>query len=254
MKIVNRFIPWIAALSIFFGFLEVFKNPTDIYLVAPVCLLVMIVGIWQLTGRVIRNEKFWRFAVTPVLFVSGGALFLSFLEGLVLRQIFLVIFAFLIWVYFEVLFLWFHNRPKYQVHSLENISTNLDLLSIFFIASGLYSINIFFGISIWYLLLIFIVMSSLLTYQLIWTSEVNLKSGLVYVGIITLIISEGFLAVHHLPTSIYVNGLIITLGFYLMTGLARNWFLGIKEKKVLKRYLLVSISCLLLILVTAKWF
>lgn len=254
MKILNRSIPWLVALPIFIGFLRVFRAPEEIYFAIPIIFLVIILGVWQLTGRTVRSEKFWRFSVTPVFFVAGGTLFFSFLEGPILRQIFLVIFSFLIWVYFEVLFLWFHDRSRYQVHSLENISTNLDLLSLFFISSGLYSINIFFGFSIWYLLLIFATISTLLTYQLIWTSEVNLKSGASYVAVITLIISEAFLVVHQLPSSIYVNGLIITLGFYLMTGLSRNWFLGIKEKKVLKRYLLISIAFLLLVLVTAKWF
>lgn len=254
MGLLNRSIPWLSALSVFLLFERVFKIPEQVFYLVPLSLVIVILCTWQLTGRKIINEKFWRFSITPVFFLSGAALFLTFFEGLILRQIFLVVFAVFIWVYFEVLFLWLHHRPRYQAHSLENISTHLDLLTIFFLASGSYSLIAFLGVSIWILAFCFIMMSGLLTYQLIWTSGANVRVAWTFVAVITLVISEIFFAVTYLPSSIYVNGLIVTLCYYLMTGLARNWLIDVKEGKVIKRYLLISIIAFLLVMISAKWF
>jgi len=68
-----------------------------------------------------------------------------------------------------------------------------------------------------------------------------------------LIISEIFLTVSFLPSSIYVNGMLVTISYYMLSGLARNWLIGIKDKRVVKRYVVTSLSLLVLILLTAKW-
>lgn len=254
MKIINKAVPWLASLSVFFSFEQLFANPKFIYWLVPIAIFVNVVGVWQLTTRSLTSEKFWRFAVTPFFFLSTGVLFFSFFEGDIIRRLLLVAFSVLIWIYFEVIRLWFHERPKYQVHSLENISTYLDLLTIFFAASGFYSLILFFGWNLWYFSLGFTAITALVTYQLIWTSGASLRSAWAYLITITVVVSELFVVTSYLPSSVYVNGLIVTLGFYLTAGLARNWLIDVKEKSILKRYLAISIFSLIIILITAKWY
>ena len=81
-----------------------------------------------------------------------------------------------------------------------------------------------------------------------------MKNGWAYVIIITLATVEIFWAVSFLPTSIYVNGMVVVISYYLLAGLARNWLLGIRGRKVVKRYLLISFVALAIVLLTAKWF
>jgi hypothetical protein len=154
----------------------------------------------------------------------------------------------------EVIFLRFQLSSRYQAHSLENISTHLSLLTVFLVASSFFSLRIFLGVPLWLLIISFGFILALATYQLIWSSDTKLVTSWPYISVITIVATEIFWAVGFLPTSVYVNGLVVTISYYLMTGLARNWLLGIQEGKVIKRYLLISTITLIIILATAKWF
>lgn len=254
MKIFNRVIPALSAIIIFILLEKLFQSPKQIYWITFAVVAFSILSIWQLTDRKLLNKKFWQFIITPVLLLTSGILFLSFLEGVIIRQIFLVILVGAIWTYLEVIYLWLHFRPKYQPHSLENISTHLNLLTIFLTASGLYSLIIFFGLSLWALIIIFAIIATLLTHQMVWASGATLKSAWPYVLVISIVTLQVFMVVSLLPTSIYVSGLLVTLTYYVMTGISRNWLLDIKDNKVIQRYLIISSIFFILILLTAKWF
>ena len=254
MKIFNRIIPALSAIIIFILLEKLLQTPKQIFWIVFLVIVFVILSVWQLTNRKLLNKKFWQFIITPVLLVVNGVLFLVFLDSTIIRQIFLIILVVGIWTYFEVVYLWLHSRPKYQPHSLENISTHLNLLTIFLSASGLFSLIIFFGLSQWALALIFVIISGLLTHQMVWASGATLRSDWPYVFVITLAVTQVFIAVSFLPTSIYVNGLVITLAYYVMTGISRNWLLDIKNNKVIRRYLTISFVSLVVILATAKWF
>lgn len=254
MKIFNRIIPALSAIIIFVLLEKIFQAPKQIFWITFIAVIFSILSIWQLTDRKLLSRKFWQFIITPVLLLTSGILFLSFLEGIIIRQIFLVILVGAIWTYLEVIYLWLHFRPKYQPHSLENISTHLNLLTIFLTASGLYSLIIFFGLSLWALIIIFAIISLLLTHQMVWVSGATFKSEWPYVLVISFAVLQVFVVVSFLPTSIYVNGLLVTLIYYVMTGISRNWLLDIKDKKVIQRYLIISSVFFILILLTAKWF
>lgn len=253
MKFLNYTIPTLASLFFLFAVEGFLKNPWQVYWLAPFILVVFILSLWLLTGRKIKKINFWHLIITLVLFSAGGLFFLAFLEGQLLKQLFVTGLTISIWVFLKTLFLKFHQKSKYQLYSLENISINLNLLTIFFITSSFFSLIIFLGVSFWFLLVIFSLIVTFLNYQLIWVGGVKLKVGWPYILIITIALIEIFWAISFLPTSVYVNGIIMTVSYYLMSGLARNWLLGIREKRVIKRYLLISIIVLIIILLTAKW-
>ena len=254
MKFINRIIPLATALIVFILFEQLLKEPKQIYWLSFFSFLVVILSIWQLNNRQLKNGKFWHLVITPALLLGGGLIFMSFLEGRFFRQFFLLVFAILIWAFLEVIFLKFHFRAKYQTHSLENISTHLNLITIFLVASGFFSLIIFLGVPVSLLIIIFAIVNALLVYQLIKISDVIFVAGWPYILATVVVITEIFWAVSFLPTSVYVNGLIVTIAYYLITGLARNWLLGVRESKIVKRYLLISVISLAMILLSAKWF
>lgn len=254
IKFLNRIIPYLVPIIIFILLKEIVFSPKQIYLLAFVSLLILGLSIWQLTERNLFRPKFWQFAITPVLLLASGLFFLSFLEGYLFRQFFIIILAVLIWAFLELTYLRFHLRLKYQVHALENISTYINLITVFLTVSSFFGLIIFLDFSFWILTTIFAVLIILLNYQIAYSSEAPLNSSWLYILAITLMMIEIFWSVNFLPTSIYVNGLVVTISYYLMSGLARNWLLGIQERKVVLRYLVISFISLIIILVTAKWF
>jgi hypothetical protein len=253
-KFFNRFIPIISSLVIFGLLIQIARLPQQIYLYGSFAVGIVFLTVWQITGRKLFSEKFWRFLITPAILIVGGLYFYIFLEGKNLQWLSVGVITIMLWSYFEVIVLRFHFRPRYQPHSLENISSHLNLIAIFMTASGLFGQKIFLGISIWWCLAFIVLTTALLTYQLVLTSGASLAGGWMYIAVITLIISQLFWAVSFLPTSMYVNALLITIGYYLMSGLVRNWLLEIKEKKVIARYVITAVLATVITLATAKWF
>jgi hypothetical protein len=205
MKFLNQLIPWLSSVLIFILTEQLLKTPHQASFLVPLAIVVIILSIWQLTGRNFFSRKFWQNIITPTLF-------------------------------------------------LVNISTHLDLITVFFVASSLFSLLVFLGISSWFIIIIFAVIMLILSSQISWVSEANLSEVLPFLLVISLGVTEIFWAVSFLPTSVYVGGLIVALSYYLMSGISRNWLLGIKEGKVVKRYLLISSIILVIVLLTAKWF
>lgn len=254
MNKFNAYISWVVSLAVFILFEEIIQFPKFIWVFAPIALILVIGGIWHLTGREVKIKKFWNYIITPTMFLLGGLLFLGFLEGRFIKQIFILGFAILLWAYLQVVFLRFHFRPKYEPYSLENMTIHLNLIAVYLLASGFYSLILFLNINYWLLAGGFFLVSLLVSSQVVWASSTTVSSGWPYILVMTLALGQVYLAASYLPTSVYVNGLLVALTFYATGGIFRNWLLEIKNKNVFYRYLLISLISAIIILLTAKWF
>lgn len=254
MKFFNKILPWLSVVLIFIFLERLINKPLEVYWLAPLSLIVLVLTIAQLMGWQLIKKVFWQILITPFLFLISGLFFLSFLEGLIIKQFFVVIVGILLLVFFELVYLKFHHKKNYQVHSLETVVSHLNLFVVFLISTSFFGLFVFLDASLLVLIFSFLIFNLLLNYQLVWGTGKNLNTAWPYMLIITLITTEIFWAASFLSSSIYVNALLVTISYYLMTGLARNWLLEIKEFKVIKRYLVISFVSLIIILVTAKWF
>ncbi len=254
MNSLTRLVPFASGAFTFFLFELLINLPVSLYLVITFLNVEIFFLIFALTGRQFFKARFWNFLIGPLIFINVGWLFLIFLESFWTQQFLVVILTALIWIFFETVFVYFYFRPKYQAHALENISSYLNLISIFLLFCSLFDLSIFLNYPAWLLSLIAFVVLALATYQIIWVSEISVLSNRRYIAIICLLSLEVFWAVRFLPTSVYVNSSIITIIYYLVSGVSRNWLSNIREPKVLRRYLIISLFSLIIILSTAKWF
>jgi len=251
---ILKIYPWLFAF-LYFGCLQiVFKYPKSTLWLAGFLALSLFICFWQINGGKLFSGRLWRLLITPGLFLVSSLLYLVFLESYLIRQLSVVFFAVLFWTFLKVVLLWINYRPKYQPHSLENISIHINLINTFLFGIGFYSLLVFLEFNFWLLLTIFIFACLLMNYQVIWVSQKSLNQAWHFILVISLILAEVFIAVSYLPTSVYVNSLLVTLTYYLMTGLGRNWLLDIKETKVVWRYVIITAICFIIILLTAKWF
>ena len=251
MLIFKRFLIWLVPIFTLIAFKLIFFNPRWIYWILPALALFLVFIIWHLNNY--QLKKFKIFLITPLILLFSSTLFVAFLKTKTLKYFIVLVLAVFLAVFLETLFLSLYKPDRYQIGSLENISGYLNLISLFFLVSGLYGLLIFLVIPLWILALVLLVVSALLTYEIMAVSEILFSKSWSYIIIFSLILLELFWVISFLPTSVYVNGLIIALAYYVMAGLSRNWLLGNLEKSVIKRYLLVSLVCFIVILITAKW-
>jgi len=253
-KYLNRAIPWITSIVSLLAIEQIFEKPKQVYWLVAFILCLIIISVWQLLNRKIKEKRFWFLLFTPLLFFLGSSLFLSFLQGRYIKHFFAVFVAVSLGIFFEVIHSKFHNRIKYQPHSLETVSFNLNIVSIFLLSSGFFSLILFLGFSVLLFATLFTLTVLFLNFQLAWFTGSRFEISKWYILTIVLIMTEAFWAINYLPTSVYVNAALLTSGYYLLAGLSRNWLLDIKEPKVVKRYLFTTLIISVIILITAKWF
>ena len=76
MLIINRLIPVLSPVLIFIGLQYLIIKPHQLFWLSPLILLIFLAGLWQLTGRNLKIEKFWRYLITPFFFLFFGIIFL----------------------------------------------------------------------------------------------------------------------------------------------------------------------------------
>ena len=120
MIFLNQIIPGLSSIVILFLLELILKRPESIYYFGPVCLALIILAVRQLCRRRLKSKKSWQIVLTPVLFFLGGLFFLIFLEENFLRQFFLLSLVAILWLYLKVVYLRFHLKTKYQLHSFHH--------------------------------------------------------------------------------------------------------------------------------------
>jgi len=253
MLIINRFAPILSALALFLlGEIFIFY-PQSLFVIIILSVILIFLSLWQLTGRQIKNSQLWNFLIAPFFLFEGWIFLAVFLEERWVKHLFLVIIVFFLLIFLHNLFLFLYRPLYYRAYSLENISNYLDLLAIWLWYSSFFGLIIFLGLSPGLFVLPIIIISALIYYQSIWVNKIEIKNHWPYLIIVNLLLAEVFLAVSFLPTNFYVNGLILTVVYYVLSGLSRNFILKKLNKIIIARHLLFGIFILILGLLTAKW-
>ena len=250
---LNRRLPLALAVFVVVLLEQLLAFPRSIQWIAPVLIVSTFFTVWQLSERKIRRIFFWETLLLPGLLVTGALLFIIFLEAHLTRHFVIFILGLLLWLFLEAVYLRQYDRPRYQPHALENISSHLSVAAAFFWYTGLYRLNIYFQMADWLVSILAGVVGCALLYQLLWTADIPSRAGRASIALLGIMLAELALVLSTLPTSVYVNGTVLTACFYTMSGIIRNWLHGIQEAKVMRRYVLLGGLIALVILLTAKW-
>ena len=78
------------------------------------------------------------------------------------------------------------------------------------------------------------------------------KSNL-FILIIALIITETFSVIAQLPSSHFVNGLIIAIFYYIISGIFKSYLLNTLTRKNVLQYIMLGTIVLIGTIVTASW-
>ncbi len=129
---------------------------------------------------------------------------------------------------------------------------------MFLISSSFYGLKINLGIEIssyWFLgfILIMLILIIILLLQTFWINKISFESGENYIIIISIILTQIYFMIFFLPSAFYVNGAVFVLCYYTITGLARYKLLNKLEKRIIIKYMTVSLLMFLLLLITTKW-
>jgi len=252
--ILIRRIAIIFSIIVIGGLFEFLLWKPEWYYVFISLLEILIISLlFWLSWKKIEIKEACSLIITPFFFLGFSFVFIFFMEGSLLEQLVILTIVFLWWTFIENVFLFFYQPVRYQPYSLENITSYLNLITVFLVSSSLHSFIIFLGFSGALSLLLIFLITLLLVLQMIVINKISIKKNFGLIITLALMIAELFWVTKFLPSSYLVNGLIIAISYYLLTGIISHWFLESLDKKVLKRYLGISGTLFLLIVLSARW-
>ena len=249
----NRFFPLLVPLSIFFLQEIYFFSPKLIYLVSVLAGLLIFFAIWQFSQASKTDNRWWNYLILPAVMsaaVMGYSVFLS--NKLIIQVLFILNIIFL-YLYLRYVYYYLLNPAVYEVFSIENISSYVNWLAFFLLASMVYGLESFLNLPISWLVLITMFFTALLIYQIIWANKIATRVGLAYILISCLILIELFWSISFLPLNYNIAGLCLAICYYVIVGLVKNQLLSKLDTAMVKMYLILGSVSLILVLLTAKW-
>jgi hypothetical protein len=237
-------------------FMQLLKSENyrdNFILLAFACNLVILASVSVLVGI-----KEWK----KVLFHSA----LPFLAVNSVISLVLIISsgALISLLYFLTLIFWFNYLKRLDSvlldgtggmasDSLDAIKLYAGLAAIYFFSAAFYGILAFLNFSILPLLLALGVLFFLASFVGFSVYAIPFKSAAPYALINTMAMIELAWTVSLLPFNYAVSGLILTIFYYVASGLIRNSLLDRLTKQSVKMYLGLGIACFIGIILTARW-
>lgn len=249
----NRLLPLLIPLIVFV-FLEIFFSyPKMIYVFLVLINLTIFFALWQLAKASNINKQWWNFLILPALMSSMVMAYSIFLNNKILIQFLFITDIIFLYFYLRCVYYYLIYPQAYELFSIENISSYGDWLTFFLLTATVYGLQSFLDLPIWLLEIAMLFVIILIVYQTIWVNKIDFKKGLPYLLICCLILIELSWSISFLPFNYNILGLILAICYYILIGLVKNHLLDKLDKKAIKTYLTIGLTCLFLILFTAQW-
>lgn len=251
MFILKRVTPGLIALFIFSGWLLLFWRPQLIGYVAGGIFLIFLMLWINFTRPNLKGRL--NFIFTPLLLLASSSAFILFIENSGVRLAVAAAVSALIFLYLEILFLFFYRPVRYQVNSLQLLTDYSNLLISFLGFSSLFSLRLFFNFSIAPLVLASIFWGFLLIFHTFWIHKNETGTNFLYGAVGGLIMAEAFWALSFLPVGYFVNGGVMAAVYYAYTNLCLSYLQGEHRPGNIVKFVIISSLSIIFVFVTASW-
>ncbi|MBI2550984.1 hypothetical protein HYV73_01400 [Candidatus Uhrbacteria bacterium] len=254
MILLHRVTPFFLAGITAWGFYVLLteKMPPLFSVAVSVGVSALLAG--RLLGFRIRESEFWYLWSLPILFLLSSFGFVFLLEQENMRIAVAATAALFVLFFSEHIFTFFHLPVRYQMHAIENISTLLLLLTVFFMESIAFFLRAVLHPPIFLFLPFLLVGGYFLMQATLWTCKLEGKRvRMVSLGG-SVLLAESFLVFSFLPSGPYTNALFVTLIAYAFLGVTRAFFLEKLSRSVVRRYTAAFVFLIALIVSTSTWY
>ena len=251
---LDRLIVFLVPLSIMGFFVRILIDPQSIYLLGLILLLIFF-SLAKFYSWKFKNKNFWYFLITPILFCISSVLFFCFLEiNLFLKYFLIILFTSFQWLIYKNIFFVLKMIQKYQPNTIRNIFNFVNLISIFFFAVGFFALIVLVRVPAWPMAIILFLVSVLYFFQFFWINKIQEKKAWFSAIISAIIFVEMFFVISFLPTSFYVDALILALIYFNIKNLGKKHLLNnLIVKRDAIKYLIIDFFVLIFILTTAQY-
>lgn len=253
MILVHRIIPLISSLLLLACWeSSLFMKESYMYFFSGI-IIILFFALAQLFRWRIWSKQFFGFFVTPLLWSLGAFLFIVFVEDFWIWQFVIVTHVIGMGLLLESCFSYMHHTQGYQPYALENISGNINLLTLWLFFSGFFALHLFLSLPSWYLIFGVVVVTAACVLQTFWIYKIPIRTNKIFIFLLTILIVQFFWAQQYLPMSWLVNGLMLSIIYYIFMNIGKYHMLKSLNKTIVYRNLSLAFCVIILILATAQW-
>lgn len=256
MYLFIRLLPFLLAVITGAGIEFALFHPSVYVSIASLVILLTLVGGILILRRSFDSDR-RALLMPPAVFLSGITMSLFFLPlrwpASILTHTLVLVSVLSVWVYFEEVYRYVYEPERYHQHALEHLTGYLGVMALAGFLAGIFGLRIFLNIRLIYLLPITLGLATLVSASVFAIQPISRASLWSLSAMFGLLLTEMTLAAHFLPTHYWVNSLIITIPFYVAMHLVRHELNATLTRAHIRRYALIGMISLTLVLVSAQW-
>ena len=253
MKVFLYLLPYLYSVLLFVGF-NIASSFTYYlwYVLAFLSLTLLLVWFGIVQIRNFSKEQVVIF-LSPLLYLLSSYAFFLLADSPLLKRFLIALVIIGLFVILRALYFFYWKSVKYQPLSLQIHVRYLNTISLFFLASFLYSLETFLNISLWLNALLIVVFLLWSSWQINYLQRVTSGEKLLSF-IFVLLMAELFVAIGFLPFLVLVKGFIFFIMYFIFNELYQYSQKGIWEKKKVFWLFMGGFFLLAIIFFTTKWF
>ncbi|MEI8361181.1 MAG: hypothetical protein WCG01_03575 [bacterium] len=227
--------------------------PGNFYAIVGLILFVILIFSGLIAKNIALVSNWWNFSLLPLTTYIASIAFSVLLTDLAYVRILYLLTTFFVVLYFRTVFYFFRKPIKYKFASIENSASYLNFFNFFLLSSSLYGFRSFLSLKDWQFLPIVLIYTVLVFYQLLWAMKLKFSESYKYIILATLVMLEISLAISFLPFEYYVSGLLLSLCYYVISGLFKLHIAKVLNKDRVMYYALFVIIIYAVIFLTVRW-
>lgn len=249
----NRFLPLLAPISALMFLEFYFFWPKMVFVFGLFFYLFIFFSIRQFIKKSSQKASLFNFFLFPFVSFALVIAFSALLSNKILVHLVFLLESVLIYIYFKSIYYKLLNSEKYIKGHLENFSSYANFILFYFLSSVIYGYQVYLGINFSLLLFFFLFMSALIIYQVFWANNLYSKENIFFIFLIIFCLLEMSWVISFMSLSSYILGFLLSVCYYIIIGLSRFFLLDKINKKIIKSYLILGFSSIIIVLLTARW-
>lgn len=192
----------------------------------------------------------WIFSILPIFFTVSSVALLYLITLSYEEQIFIAL---------SSLMYYFSLFSAYRIGKYEGDQTargmNIAAASatIFFTYAGAYGLYLNFFVPLYYLMLVYLIVTLLVSYQYFSLIKSDKKIVWAYSFLLALVMSELIWTMNFWPFGYLTTGVIALILYYVLWDLAQSYFLNLLSKKRVVANMIFFSVMITMVLLSSKW-
>lgn len=212
-----------------------------------VFLILLLLSLWgsrKISGR-------WIFSIVPTVFSFSSIALLSLVDLPFGKQVFVALSTLM----FYLAMLGAYRLGDYiKDQTARGMVTASAAATLFFFYTAAYGIYLNFFISLWVLMVEYLVVTVLVSYQCFRTIEADgNKLSWSYSILLGMVMAEFAWVMNFWPFGYLTTGVVTLIFYYVLWDLAQSYFLNILSKRRVIANMILFSFLITLVLVSARW-